>query len=133
MFYSFSNPIERACKHSIGLKTETERTAHVQCRRNSVMTYDTQNERFFLLNKVLYKCLSVIIKLSFHLATVKWSRTTSHQSLFRTLIHKQPVLCAGRGIFLHDKYEQHGTAVYVYLSRNGKILILQLKTNKETV
>ncbi len=28
--YSFSNMIERACKHSNGLKTETERTAHLQ-------------------------------------------------------------------------------------------------------
>ncbi len=28
--YSFSNTIESACKHSIGLKTETERTALVQ-------------------------------------------------------------------------------------------------------
>ncbi len=26
----FSNAIESACKHSIRLKTETERTAHVQ-------------------------------------------------------------------------------------------------------
>ncbi len=28
--YSVSNLIERACKHSIRLKTETERSAHVQ-------------------------------------------------------------------------------------------------------
>ncbi len=56
--YSFSTTIERACKHSIRLKTETERTAHVQWCRNSVMTYDAWNKRFFLLNKVLYKCVS---------------------------------------------------------------------------
>ncbi len=52
--YSFSNTMERACKHSIGLKTETERTAHVQWRRYSVMTYDAHSERFFILNKLLY-------------------------------------------------------------------------------
>ena len=28
--YPFCNPIERTCKHLIGLKTETERTVHVQ-------------------------------------------------------------------------------------------------------
>ncbi len=28
--YSFSNTIEHAWKHSVSLKTETERTAHVQ-------------------------------------------------------------------------------------------------------
>ncbi len=35
---------------------------------------------------------------------VKWSRTTSHQSLFWIIIIKQLVLGAGRGIFLVCMY-----------------------------
>ncbi len=75
---SFSNTIERACKHSIGLKTETERTAHVQWRRNSVMTYDAHSERFFIRNKLLYKCVSCHYKTLTKLVTYKCAHQPDH-------------------------------------------------------
>jgi len=54
------------------LKNETERTVHAV---------------FFLLNKeVSNKLMSGHSKFSFHSGSVKWSRTTSHQSMFRILI-----------------------------------------------
>ncbi len=81
MVYSFCNPNERTCKHLIGLKTETGK--YYAC----VMTYDARNEMFFPVNKSVINECPVILKHCFHSAYVKWSRTTSHQSLFKGIVH----------------------------------------------
>ncbi len=67
------------------------------------MTYEAQKEQFFLLNEVLYKCVS------------------SHYKTLLSLGIEQ-FLCIGFSstgftfsFLLCDKYEQHGTAVYMYI------------------
>ncbi len=107
----FSNPIEHACKHAIGLKTETERTAHVQRCRNSAMTCDAWNERFFFWNKMLYKCVSCHNKTLLSLGNCE----VEQDSLPPVLVsdsQPQATHCGCReGLFLPNKYEQHGTFV----------------------
>lgn len=92
----FSNPIESTCKHLIVLKTETS---------NYCACAVTWRWRKWLMmcgiscccccRVKCHKWLLRHLKFSFHSSPVKWSSTTSHQSLIQTLIHRH--LCFGRG------------------------------------
>ncbi len=81
------------------------------------MTYDARNKRFILLNKVLYKCVSGHYKTLLSLGNCEVEQFNLPQSLFRILSHRQPILGTGSGIFLRDKYEQHSTAVYIFIQK----------------
>ncbi len=105
-------------------------TAHVQWHRNSVMTYDVRNEWFIILNKVLYKCVSChYSKTILSLCNCEVEQDNLPPVLVSDSQPQATRFGCGEGHF--SVYRHCG--LYVYLSRNWKILTLLLKTNKETV
>ncbi len=68
---------------------------------NDVISYNARNEWFFILNKVLYKCVFCHYKTLLSLSNCDVEQAT-------------PFGCR-EAHFLRDKYEQHCTAVYMYI------------------
>lgn len=79
------------------------------------MTYEARNERFFLLNKVLYKCVSCHYKTLLSHGICEVEQDNLPPVLVSDSQPQATHFVLGGGIFLRDKYEQHGTAVYMYI------------------
>lgn len=79
----------------------------------------------------------VVLKFSFRLTSMKWSRKTSHQSSLYTLIHRWLVLATGMGDFTAwlIKAARHKASCARRLlirTRNRQILSLLFKTKKRS-
>ncbi len=79
------------------------------------MTFDAWNERFILLNKVLYECMSCHYKTLLSLGNCEVEQDNLPPVLVSDSHPQATHFVRWRGTFLHDKYEQHGTAVYMYI------------------